>query len=125
MAEIREQKGHIPEASEIQSRGHGGKRIKGLVGVSADEHDFIESQIVLYFDQWFETEKKEHASHSPNPDPNEKGIYQIDNIFENHYYDICVGDLRDLWHLSDSTIRSYTLWRKVWAERHPDLVMRV
>jgi hypothetical protein len=76
MAEIREQKGHIPEASEIQSRGHGGKRIKGLVGVSADEHDFIESQIVLYFDQWFETEKKEHASHSPNPDPNEKGIYQ-------------------------------------------------
>ncbi len=125
MAEVKEHKGHIRAPGEPSSRGHGGKRHKGLLGATADEHDFVDSEKAAYFDQWFFTEKMENASHCPNPDPNEKGIYQIDHIFESEYFDICVGDLKDLYKLADSDIGGPALWKQVWDEKHPDLVLRV
>ena len=124
MADVKAQQGHHREPGEIKSNGHGGKRHKGLFGVSSDAHDFIESKKAAYFSEWFESEKKEHAFHSPNPDPNEVGIYQIDNMFETEYFNMCVVDLKDLYNLEDADIGGQTLWKKVWLEEHPDLVMR-
>ena len=125
IAEVKKNHGHISEPGERRSKGHGGKRHKGLVGATSDEHDFVESKKAAFFSEWFLTEKMEHAFHCPNPDPNEIGIYQIDNMFESEYYEICVADLKDLYHLDHSEIGCQTLWKKVWMEQHRDLVMRV
>ncbi len=125
MNDIKKHDGQILDTGEQNSRGHGGKRIKGLHGVSADDHDFRESEKESFCDQWFSTEKNEYANHCPNPNPNQKGIYQIDDIFESHYYELFVIDMKDLYHLSDAQIASQSVWKRVWDERHSDLVMRV
>ncbi len=125
MEDIKQHEGQIRDAGEQNFKGHGGKRIKGLGGVSAHDHDSLESDIESFADQWFLTEKAEYANQCPNPNPNQKGIYQIDDMFQGDYYELFCSDMKDLYHLSEDKIASQTVWKKVWDERHSDLVMRV
>lgn len=124
MNKVDEQRGCVPVLSDSQARGHGGSRLKGVHGRSAFDHDAVTDKY-LQASMWFLREKEIHADQAPNPNPGEKGIYQIDKMFTKDYYSSFVSHMKEDRHLADSDIASYGTWKRAWKTDHADLVMRV
>lgn len=114
----------MPESSDSQARGHGGRRLKGKHGDRAFHHD-THSDKYWQASTWFQLEKEIHADQAPNPSPGEKGIYQIDKTFLKDYYSTFVDHMKQERGLADSQIASYGTWKRVWKTEHSDLVQRV
>jgi hypothetical protein len=106
-----------PEASS------GGNRIRGVFGLSADEHASLVSTAREHVSAWFEYQKITEACIPPNEEGG--GIYQIDRIEYSEYYTQYRNHMTDVMGLEETNIVSMKVWHDVWKKQHPDLVMRV
>jgi len=104
------------------STGHGGKRVANVHMRSSEEHcDYI-SLPRMHASAWFACEKETHAEEQPNEIGG--GVYQIDKIELKEYYNDFRMDMEDSLSLQPCDVASFSVWKKVWDEDHPDLVMR-
>ena len=104
------------------STGHGGKRVAKMHMRSSDEHRDYVSLPRMHASAWFAFEKETHAEEKPNKVG--RGVYQIDKIESREYYREFKMDMEDSLLLQPHDIASFSVWKQVWEEEHPDLVMR-